>query len=794
MGFRQKLKFLKIFFIFVVASNALNALEITVNYGKENSKNFAVLNIKNEKPFLCVQKSGYNDEASQIECIIEATPKMGFTPIKTVFFDFKYKMIEKKFHLFITPRKKQKLFSFPQDYKENITIFKEKPALSVLWEIVGYEDQIPFLSNKVSRGLNFPVLIEEAQTPYVPELDISNKPLEPFKGLDFKGYAKTKELIQKKSYYQALTTIAQTIKQFPNTIFIKDLYLYQIIALSHISDPNKQDSIIEISQTWIRQYASDPQMPQVLYLLANAYVKASNKQEANHYYKQIIEEYSQSRFAALAKAKLAVGFANTSNTGVALIYFQEAYTQAKDLESASEIALKWAEFEILKQNNTNAIELINKILQAYPQFFIQDLDETYKTINFLANNKLYKSASDIGQYLITHTDKEPIREQVYYKMGELYEKDGKFDSAHKANVDFIATYPLNPDTKLIKVRDDNIIFQVSGNDEEKFKRYDYIIKKYPQTDQQEKALKLKAELLLKQKRYQEVLNLRKALGEKSLFIQKSLNSLIKMYLEQNDCKSTNIYLLQTSDYELSEDEKLKAFDCLYQGSLNKNAQIISTQMLKSSKTLNKKLAWLYRDAKNLYQLGDYKSSLLSSRDVFSLALSSNQKQYKDIGFTLFSNLAHIGNKDEAFKIFAQLDEIFKDDKQMIFVYAKLLEWQIDANTSQKNETTLQIYAKKIIDLQKKYKSDEFSPYAEFALINSFTQTNKLQEALSQINGLLKNNLSKEDRQKAFYLQGNIKNLEHNIKEAKQSFEACIAIETNSAWQNLCKQGLKLLEQ
>lgn len=771
-----------------------NALEITVNYGKENSKKFAVLNIKDKKPFLCVQKDDHKDEKSQIECIIDAVPTMGFTPIKTGFFNFEYKMIENKFHLFITPTKKQKLFAFPQDYKKDVPIFKEKPAKSVLWEIVGYENQIPFLSNKISTGLNFPVFIEDSQTPYIPELDISNKPLESFKGLDFKDYVKTKELIQKKSYYQALATIAQAIKQYPDTIFKKDFYLYQIIALSHVSDLNKQDSIIEISQAWIKKYASDPQMPQVLYLLANAYTKARNKKEANYYYKQITDEYPLDRYAALAKAKLATEFSNTSNTGLALIYFQEAYTQAKDLESASEIALEWAKFEILKQNNTNAIELIDKVLQAYPQFFLQDVDEAYTTINFLANNKLYKSAADIAQYLVSHIEKEPTREQVYYRLGELYEKDDKFDNAHKANIDFIVAYPANPDIKLIKARDDNILFQISGSDEDKIKRYDYIIKNYPQSEQQEKALELKATLLFKQKRYQDVLNLRKELGEKSTFVQNSLNSLIKLHLEHNDCKNANIYLLQTSSYNLSEDEKLKAFDCLYQGSLNKNAQNISAGMIKASKTLDKKLAWLYRDAKNLHQLGEYKSSLLSARDAFSLALSSKQKQYLDIGFTLFSDLAHIGGKDEAFKIFAQLDELFKDDKQMIFVYAKLLEWQIELNANQKNETTLQIYAKKIIDLQKKYKIDEFSPYAEFALIDSLTQTNKLQEASLEINKLLQSNLSKEEKQKALYLQGNIKNLEHDDKEAKKSFEDCIAIGAKSPWQNLCEQGLKLFAQ
>ncbi|PAF42321.1 hypothetical protein BKH45_04380 [Helicobacter sp. 11S03491-1] len=773
----------------MIVSSVSYSLEIVVNYGKENSRDFAVLNIKNDKPFSCLENFNHQGDVTAVECVIDAIPQEGFTPTKTMFFNFYYQMIDGKFHLYIKPNKKQKLFFIPPNLKKNNTlIIKEKPSTSKSWQIIGYEEQIPFLSNQTPIGINFPISIEDAQTPYMPELDIDNKPLKYLKGLDFEAYMSAKALIQKKDYYKAINTINDTLKKYPNTLFKKDFYLYQMIALSHLDpDQNHQDAIITIALNWIKQYSNDAAMPQVLYLLANAYSNIRYHTESQHYYKRIIQEYFQSRYAPLAKMQLAIDLANT-NVNLASIYFQKAYGEAKDLASASEIALYWAEFEIQRQNFNNAIILINKIQQGYPQFFLQDPKKTYKTIEFLAKNKLYKNAAQIGQYLSEHTKNQEIQEQISYDLGKLYEKADDFDNAHQANLEYIKKYPESRQIKAVKKRDDSILFEVSGNNEEKLKRYDYIIKKYPHTQQSQKAIELKAQLFIEEKQYKQVLDMRKELGEKSPLLEEAINKLIKIYLQNNDCKNANIYLLQTSNYHLDENEKLKAFDCLYQASLNKNAQVISAGQAQNAKSIEQKLAWLYRDAKNLYQLGEYKPSLMAAKDAFSLALSSKNSQYNDIGFILFFDLAKIGNQNEAFEVYAKLEKLFSNDSRMIEVYAKLLEWQLQ----NKNETTIQIYAKNIIRLQEKYKIDTFTPSVAFELINSLVRTHKLQDALTQIDILLQKNLDNEAKQKAFYTKGSIENLQNNPNEAKISFEKCLNIHEESPWKNLCSQGLELL--
>lgn len=780
---------LKTLLFLLLFSNALFAFEIVVNYGKENSNSFAVLNIKNDKPFACVEKMNNNGDITLIECTIDAIPKEGFTPTKTIFFNFYYRMMDGKFHLYIEPNQKATLFAIPDNIQDNTPITREKPSTSKVWQIVGYEKKIPFLSEQTATGLNFPVLIKDAQMPYIAELDIDNKPLKYTQGGDFEAYLNAKSLIKNRSYYKALSVIADALKKYPDTIFKKDLYLYQIIALSEM-DKKQQENIIESSLNWIKQYPSDTQVPHVLYMLANAYDDIRYHSESKYYYNRIIEEYPDNRYAPLARMKLAIESINRGNLGLGNIYFQQAYSAAKDLQSASEIALNWAKFEVEKKDISNAIKLVDKILDVYPQFFNSNPKKTYETIRFFAKNKLYKLAAKIGQYLFDTTTDDSIKEEVGYALGKLYENAKDFDNAHKANLTYIEQYPNDEKSKNVQRRDDDILFDISGNNEEKIKRYDYIIAKYPHTEQAKKATNLKAQLFLDEKQYPKVLQMRNKIGEQSPMLIDALNGLIKESLAKNDCKNANIYLLQTSNYKLSDEEKLKAFDCLYGASLNKNAMEIAKGEIKKATDINQKLSWLYRDAKNFYALNDYKSSILAATDALTLAQSSKKTEFYDVAFILFSDLANIGNKEEAMKVYGKLTELFKDDKRMIAVYAKLLEWEIQ----NKNNTTIQIYAKNLLSLQDKYKIYEYTPWANFEFINSLIQTKNFPEALEQINTLLTANLDNEQKQKALYMKGSVENLQKLIPQAKDSFEKCIAIDEKSAWKNLCSQGLDLIKE
>ena len=86
--------------------------------------------------------------------------------------------------------------------------------------------------------MNFPIVIKDAQTPIIQELDVNNKPLLTTKGYDLNAYLEAKKQMDSQAYFDALRTISRAFKNYPQTMFKKDLYLLEIIALGQLGIKN----------------------------------------------------------------------------------------------------------------------------------------------------------------------------------------------------------------------------------------------------------------------------------------------------------------------------------------------------------------------------------------------------------------------------------------------------------------------------------------------------------------------------------------------------------------------------
>ena len=153
------------------------SLDIEVNFGKENNQDFSVLNLNSEEPFACQESYSVYGDVTSITCQIDKTPVNNFVPTNTVFFNFTTKIDDKHFYFIITPKFKAKLFSTFIDLKNPTPIPKERPKKSRHWQIVGYIDRIPFLSEEKTSGLNFPISIPSVENLYIRQLDINLRPL-----------------------------------------------------------------------------------------------------------------------------------------------------------------------------------------------------------------------------------------------------------------------------------------------------------------------------------------------------------------------------------------------------------------------------------------------------------------------------------------------------------------------------------------------------------------------------------------------------------------------------------------
>ncbi|MGN8453686.1 tetratricopeptide repeat protein [Helicobacter pylori] len=783
-------------------SHSLNALSLTLTQGKEGEEDFSVLTLRNDKAFSCSyvnEKPPSGIEASlsiihakrPIECVIDSIPKEGFTPLENAFFNITYSMRQQQFILHIKPKvmRRLTLFSFDRDYKKAIPLFVENDAKAKMWQIIGYDQKIPFLSEKdnAQKGLNFPIIIKDAQTPIIQELDVNNKPLLTTKGYDLNAYLEAKKQMDSQAYFDALRTISRAFKNYPQTIFKKDLYLLEIIALGKLGI--KKSLLIDIGTQWIKNYPTDPNIPEALYYVAKALDENNNYKQAMRYYKRILLEYKNSRYAPLAQMRLAIEAAEASDLSSASMLFKEAFSNAKDKESASEIALNWAEAEINYQNFNNAKYLIDKVVQSNPDYISQHSESALDLLKLLKKNQMNESAIEIAQLLLNQDDDVKAKEQALYDLGALYARIKDFKNAHLYNLRYLQDHAELERASVVRARDEKALFSMEGNTQEKIAHYDKIIQNFPNSNEAQKALELKAQLLFDNKRYAEVLGMQKDLPKDSPLIQKTLNILAKTPLENNRCKEALKYLSQITAFEFNPQEEIQAFDCLYFASLKEKAQIIALNALKAAKTPSEKLTWLYRLGRNYYRLGDFKNSTLASKDALILAQNLNKKEFYDIAFVLFSDYMQNNEEELALNLYAFLEKHFKDDKRMALVYFKLLE-------NEKDPKSVKIYATSLLKLQDTYKDYSYTPFSEFALIDAYRTTKDYSKALEALDKLLNRRLSLEDHQKALYLQSSLLDLTNQKAKSKASLEKCVQLkqkDQTNAWQNLCEQGLNLFK-
>ncbi|EJC00871.1 tetratricopeptide repeat protein [Helicobacter pylori] len=792
----------KFFLLMGLLSHSLNALSLTLTQGKEGGEDFSVLTLRHNKAFSCSyvnEKPPSGIEASlsimhakrPIECVIDSIPKEGFTPLENAFFNITYSMRQQQFILHIKPKvmRRLTLFSFDRDYKKAIPLFVENDPKAKIWQIIGYDQKIPFLSEKdnAQKGLNFPITIKDAQTPIIQELDVNNKPLLTTKGYDLNAYLEAKKQMDSQAYFDALRTISRAFKNYPQTIFKKDLYLLEIIALGKLGI--KKSLLIDIGTQWIKNYPTDPNIPEALYYVAKALDENNNYKQAVRYYKRILLEYKNSRYAPLAQMRLAIEAAEASDLSSASMLFKEAFSNAKDKESASEIALNWAEAEINYQNFNNAKYLIDKVVQSNPDYLSMHSELALELLKLLKKNQMNESAIEIAQLLLNQDDDVKAKEQALYDLGALYARIKDFKNAHLYNLRYLQDHAELERASVVRARDEKALFSMEGNTQEKIAHYDKIIQNFPNSNEAQKALELKAQLLFDNKRYAEVLGMQKDLPKDSPLIQKTLNILAKTPLENNRCEEALKYLSQITAFEFNPKEEIQAFDCLYFASLKEKAQIIALNALKAAKTPSEKLVWLYRLGRNYYRLGDFKNSTLASKDALILAQSLNKKEFYDIAFVLFSDYMQNNKRELALNLYAFLEKHFKDDKRMALVYFKLLE-------NEKDPKSVKIYATSLLKLQDAYKDYSYTPFGEFALIDAYRTTKDYSKALEALDKLLNRKLSLEDHQKALYLQSSLLDLTNQKAKSKASLEKCVQLkqkDQTNAWQNLCEQGLNLFK-
>lgn len=800
--------YMLLFILFVAFISTANAIEMKLNYGKENQQTFAILNLRNPNPFTCEQKVNISGIVEHIACKIEGIPQSGFNPTKSSMISFSYEMKElpnpdnaneapKRYMIInIHPINKAKLqlFSVFSDLKNEKPIPVTRKALSKSYQIVAYTNKLPFIDpneNKENRySINFPVSIPKTSTPTISELDINRRPLEYNAGKDLAAFIEIKENIRNKEYVQALKKISETLTIYPDTIFGKDLIYYAIVALDKIpNDKETNKTIIDRASQWIKAYASDDNAPEVMYILGKSYTRENQIKNSLYYFNRIAEEYETSKYAPLSKMQIANLLTSEADTKRAPLIYREAYQQAKDLESAAQIAVSWARFDIKNNDFEHANELFSKIFKVFPAYFLIDMKDSINILKELEEKKLFSTAATIAAYLSGNV---PIDSEQHswllMKGSEFAMHAGEFDTSHKLNVEFLHYHPDNKLADAIRARDDSLLFDISGNYDERMNRYNHIIDTYPDTENAKKALRLKAELFLENKQYLEVIAMQNDLPSDSKEFQQAIDAQVAIYLQNDNCNGIAGLLRNTSKVSLTIKNSLDVFECLYNQDSYEKAYELFSGLNKHIKDGESEIKWLYLQANTLFALGKNNEAIKASKDVIDLAFAMGEKKYYDVAFKMFDVLfSDDKTRNEAINLSSQIDSWFPNDNRLLPIHFAMLN---NAQTN-KDKLALKHEANVIIKLQNSLKRYIYSPYVNFIYINGLIDENKYEEALKQLEWLGGFKLNTDDKQQRLYKIANVNYSLKQMDKSKQALNECIELGNTTIWGTLCNNAISL---
>ncbi len=774
----------------------LFALTLSVESGSENSNRYSILHIRDKTPFECTQDLDEFYNVIKIECDFDAKSKHRLDSVKNQFLNIKTTSSDSSYKIVVTPKYKMKLiksdknlYDIEQVYSYNMP--KTKHAI-----IFGYRDNQPIYQDATrgANSINFPIKIAGNNRPIVESIDLKGNAIKLKASHDVVDYLDMKRAYEAKDYHKVVAIIDKTLDDHPETIFKNEMLLY-LIRVNHAL--GEHEDVIEASKIYLRKYSSDNGTPEVLAYSANAYDKLGQSGEGEYYYDRLIKEYPDSLY--VAKAMVMRGAIHEANADKpkAAAYYDMALAKTNDVEIASEAAFGLASLELSTNEAKKARDYVDKILAVNPQFFSKHHDKSVDLAAAFSEKKYPLTAAKITKVLLDSTDKKKFEyEALLRNIGLLYTRGKDRANALKYLNEYLEDYSEGEFIGEIEEAKDRLFFSgVENNATKRLESYDELIDKYRGDEIADRAIYNKAHTLLEQKKYSDVLAMQQQLEtlddskfpKTSKYLQDAALSLAIKELEANRCADAMV-LVDGYKLKLAKKYDEKLFDCMVGLNRYEGAMKLSDGYIKS-KDIAQKRKWLVKLAKLNFAQGKYKEAIKISKDVVALMDAKASKDDLEIYRVQFDSARATGDSEMMIKSLKMIESSFRDDFRDIERFVQM----INLGIKKRDDSMIQTYATKAINLQDRTKSYSQTPFVEFAYIDSLITSNKFNDALKVANSLVAKKLSANNRARLYYTKGSIEQKLNRLTAAKSSYSESIKISKDSPWAKLAKDALELLK-
>ncbi len=766
---------------------------LALNVMRDNNKTYSIMHIEDSETIKCNVKMNI-DFKDQIICQFKNKLTSHHEPLENRY--FKIEFFDNS--IVVTPKYNFEYYPMKKTFIKDHTIDTFKGLSYRHWIVIGFKGRSMLYTKNKNTGLSFPIEFKQNALPIIGELDFDLNPIE--KNRNAKALVKIKELYHDKKYEKVLKEANYLLSE-NKSIFTNEAKLFKIRALDKIineaGSTSKDDGldpldIIDLAHEWIEENPSNIHLPEMYMYIAKTYLKIGRSSKAKKYLDILESEYKESKYNFLAKLADADKIYKINDKDDAIKRYKEVLYNTKDFEVASMAALKLTKAYVDKKEIKKAKVFFEKILKANVPFVKSHAQQAYILAKIFADNNESNVSLQIGSLLQkdiknSQLDDDELKKNIAF-WNEKAKNNDKAIELYKQYLD-VEKYGKYRD--FVSERLDKIMLNSDEKNETKKLAYlETIMTRYKEDDIYAKALLAKANILLKDEKYEKILAMKEALqkyGGKTLLREVAKKQLMIDYHDKH-CK---VAVALEDEYNLTIETSQEefAFDCYRQLGIYDKALRIARKKMKS-KNLEEKLKWTYESAKIYVKLGNNKALILAADDVDKLQKLVKTDKYNDIIYDKIEAYYYLGGYDELMlREVQRCERIFPDNVKNLDIFEKVLLY-----ANKRRDTSLIInYAKKMIDLQEKYHLDTYTPKIELDYIKALREKGRYKEALDMDIKLLYKRLNDAQRAHVLYIAGDLSEKFKKFKEAKEFYTKCGEIVDDTAWVELCSENLQLLE-